>query len=231
MFIIARFVLNREYLAVGFDMDSTLLDTNVNYRKLSLVVYNEMIKVGVPENILGKTAGSIYNMSKGSEYLTKNGRTDDIRVVKDNVREMMMSVELENVMTSKPYKGAEEMLTYLKNKGYKIGVLTRGSRQYAVKALTVSGVIDMLDALVCRDDFDEDESKPSPIAMKHFADALDLEPKDILYLGDDAIDFFCARDSGAGFIGVLTMNTKEEWKMIDDRIPVIDTVTELLKIM
>ncbi|MCL2607881.1 MAG: HAD family hydrolase [Methanomassiliicoccaceae archaeon] len=223
--------LNRKYLAVGFDMDSTLLDTNVNYRKLSLVVYDEMRKAGVPENVLKMNGGSIYNMKKGTEYLTQDGRSGDIYAVKKNVSGKMGSIELENVMTAKPYEGAEEMIAYLKNKGYRIGVLTRGSRRYAVKALTVSGIIGMLDALVCRDDFDEDESKPSPIAMRHLANALNVEPKDILYLGDDAIDFFCARDSGAGFIGVLTMNTEEEWRSIDNGIPVIDTVAGLLKMM
>jgi len=110
-------------------------------------------------------------------------------------------------------------------------VLTRASRNYAVKALTISGVIDMLDAVVCKDDFPESESKPAPAAMHNLADALGVVPSQILYLGDSKIDHHCARDSGAGFIGVLTKYTKDDWMAIDKDMKVIGTVTELMKIL
>jgi phosphoglycolate phosphatase len=136
-------------------------------------------------------------------------------------------VELENVLTARPYDGAERMLAHLKENGHKVGVLTRGSREYATKALSVSGVIDMLDVLVCRDDHDESESKPSPAAMRHLADAFGVRSENILYVGDNKIDYFCARDSGAGFIGVLTRYTEYDWASVDPSIRTIGTVADL----
>ncbi|MCL1904751.1 MAG: HAD family hydrolase [Methanomassiliicoccaceae archaeon] len=220
----------RKFLAIGFDMDSTLLRTNVRYLRLREIAYEVMIEFGIPDGVFEKGDGSAVVVNKGLRYLMDHGREEDADDLMDHLNGRMTPVELENAGTARPYEGAEEMLEYLKNKGYKIGVLTRGSRRYAETALTVSGVIDELDALVCRDDFDELDAKPSPSAMVHLSNALGVAAKDVLYIGDNKIDWFCARDSGAGFIGVLTRYTKEDWTALGD-ILVIDTVADLVRIL
>ncbi|MCL2143222.1 MAG: HAD family hydrolase [Methanomassiliicoccaceae archaeon] len=222
---------SRKYLAVGFDMDSTLLRTDVDYSELTKVVFTEMAKAGVPESIMSVAEGtSRSNLDAGIKYLERNGRAGDVDRIVKKINGGVKAIEMRNVMTATPYEGAEMMLMHLKGKGYKVGVLTRGSREYAVKALTVSGVIDILDALVCKDDFPENESKPSPAAMRHLADALGVTAADILYLGDNKFDYFCARDSGAGFAGVLTRYTKKDWETFGN-VDVINTVTDLMKIL
>jgi phosphoglycolate phosphatase len=219
------------YLAIGFDMDGTLLRTDVNYSKLCEVVYNEMISAGVPKKLLNLKESSKYNLDNGMKYLIDNGLYDNMRDIPERIKEEMKKVELENVVTARPYDGGERMLEYLKDKGYRIGVLTRGSRAYATKALTVAGVMDMLDALVCRDDHPEAEAKPSPLAMDRLAEGLGVLSEDVLYLGDHRMDYYCARDAGAGFIGVLTRNTREYWASVGNDIDVIDTVTDLMDIL
>jgi phosphoglycolate phosphatase len=221
----------RRFLAVGFDMDSTLLDSNVNYAKLKNVVFSEMRRVGVPEDLFDVNEPSKINLDRGINYLVDRGRSYDVPRLLDRVDKEVRSIEMENVRTARPYEGADKMLAHLKDKGYKVGVLTRANRAYAEKALTISGVIDMLDALVCKDDFDESASKPSPAAMRNFAFALGVPAKDILYLGDNKIDHHCARDSGAGFIGVLTRYTKEDWTAVDKDVRMIGTVADLMKIL
>jgi phosphoglycolate phosphatase len=221
----------RRFLAVGFDMDSTLLRTDVDYSKLSGGIFREMIKAGVPEHVLDINDSSKFNLDSGINYLRRNDRAADVPGIVKKIQKVMKTVELENVLTARPYNGAERMLAHLKEKGYKVGVLTRGSREYATKALTVSGVMGMLDAVVCRDDHDESESKPSPAAMQHLANAFGVRPADILYLGDNKIDYFCARDSGAGFIGVLTRYTEYDWMSVDDKINMIGTVADLTEIL
>ena len=221
----------RRYLAVGLDMDGTLLRTDVDYSKLCKVVYDEMISAGVPGHLLNLKESSKYNLDRGMEYLRKNNRYDMLTDVPEKVKEKIKEVELENHISARVYEGGERMLEYLKKKGYKVGVLTRGSREYATKALTVAGVIRTLDALVCRDDHPESEAKPSPLAMRRLAEGLGVRSEDILYLGDHKMDYFCARDAGSGFMGVLTRNTKEYWMSVSPDIDVIDTVTDLMNIL
>ena len=222
---------NRRFLAVGFDMDSTLLDTDISYSKLRRVVFNEMDSAGVPVDLLDPNEPSKFNLDRGIEYLNAHGRSEEIEGILKRVDKEIRKIEMENSDGAKTYEGADRMLRYLKAKGYKVGVLTRANREYAMKALTLSGVVNMLDAIVCKDDFHESESKPSPAAMRNLAKALGVQPSDVLYLGDSKIDHHCARDSGAGFIGVLTRYTKDEWMSIDKNVRMIDTVTDLMKIL
>jgi len=222
---------NRRFVAIGFDMDSTLLDTDVDYFRLRRVVSNEMRRNGVPEHLLDDSEPSKFNLDRGINHLVSKGRESEIDGILERVDKEIRSIELENVERAKPYDGVDRLLRYLRGKRYKVGVLTRANRNYAVKALTISGVIDMLDAVVCKDDFPESESKPAPAAMRNLADALGVVPSQILYLGDSKIDHHCARDSGAGFIGVLTKYTKDDWMAIDKDMRVIGTVTELMKIL
>ena len=41
--------IDTRYKAVCFDMDGTLLDTKVDYEKMSNVIFDEMVGIGVPE--------------------------------------------------------------------------------------------------------------------------------------------------------------------------------------
>jgi len=221
---------NRRFVAVGFDMDSTLLDTLVDYSRLRSVVFNEMTGAGVPEYVMDRSEPSKFNLDRGINYLKRNGRSGEIDGILRRVDKEIRSIELEHVDRARPYDGVDRLLRYLRGKRYKIGVLTRANREYAMKALTISGVIGMLDAVVCKDDFPESESKPSPAAMRNLANALGVVPSQILFLGDSKIDHHCARDSGAGFIGVLTRYTKEEWMAVDPNVKMIGTVTDLMEL-
>jgi len=221
----------RRYLAIGFDMDQTLLRTDIDYDRLSRVSFDEMRRIGVPDHVIDENESSRFNRERGFDFLMKNGRHDDADEVMERIFNIFEEIEMQNVDRAKPFEGAVDMLMYLKAKGYKIGVLTKGSRPYATKALTVSGVIGMLDALVCREGHDESETKPSPVAMTYLADKLGVEPKDILYIGDNEIDYFCARDSGADFIGVLSRYTEDDWRSRGNDIRIMDTVADLMKIL
>ena len=221
----------RRYLAIGFDMDSTLLKTNIDYERLSRVSFDEMRKMGVPDNVIGERESSRFNRERGIDFLMRNGRADDAAKVKERIFNIFEEIEMKNVNAARPYEGAVDMIMYLKGKGYKVGVLTKGSRKYATAALTVSGVIGMLDALVCREGHDESETKPSPVAMRYLADALGVEPKDILYIGDNEIDYLCARDSGADFIGVLSRYTEDDWRSVGDGIRTMNSVADLMEIL
>jgi len=221
----------RRYLAIGFDMDSTLLKTNIDYERLSRVSFDEMRKMGVPDNVIGERESSRFNRERGIDFLMRNGRADDAAKVKERIFNIFEEIEMKNVNAARPYEGAVDMIMYLKGKGYKVGVLTKGSRKYATAALTVSGVIGMLDALVCREGHDESETKPSPVAMRYLADALGVEPKDILYIGVNEIDYLCARDSGADFIGVLSRYTEDDWRSVGDGIRTMNSVADLMEIL
>lgn len=224
--------LDPKYKAVVFDMDGTFMNTKVNYTKLSNVVFDEMRSVGVPENVIDRSNGSRSELSSGMEWMKANGMTEEINSIGKRISKRATDVELENAHLAQPFEGSLEVLDLLKKKGYKTGILTRGGRRYAECVLNLFDILNDFDVIVARDDYPDNESKPSPIAMQHVANAIGVRPDEILYLGDHVFDWMTARDSGAGFYGVLSGNYDiNNWKAINDDVQLLDSVKDLLEII
>ena len=205
--------IDRRYKAVCFDMDGTLLDTKVDYQRMSDMIFDEMLKLGVPESIIDRSEGYKFNIDSGVQYLLSKGMEKEIYEVGERVHKYARDIEMEKVGEARPFLHSADLLDRIHAMGLRTGVLTRGCREYAVAAMTQCGVIDLVDGIVARDDYPESEAKPSPVAMEHMAERIGVRPEEILYFGDHVFDYKCARDAGSGFIGVLTGTFgKEDWE-------------------
>ena len=204
--------IDPRYRAVCFDMDGTLLNTKVEYEKMSNVIFDEMVRIGVPEDAIDRSEGFKFNLDSGIDYLISQGREDDVYAVGLKVAKIARDIEMERVDEARPFLKADLLLKKIHEKGLKTGLLTRGCREYAEAALKVCDIGGLLDGIVARDDYPESEAKPSPKAMEHMAEILSVKPEEILFFGDHVFDYHCARDAGSGFVGVLTGTyTKEDW--------------------
>ncbi|MFA7149447.1 MAG: HAD family hydrolase [Candidatus Methanomethylophilaceae archaeon] len=220
--------MDSKYRAIGLDMDGTLLDTHVDYVEMANLVFDQMVRMGVPENVIKRKDGFKFNLESGTKYLIEQKRGDEIPMIHEKITKAARDIEMQNLEEARPFPGTVETLKRFREKKYGIGVLTRGCREYADAALEFCGVSHLIDAVIARDDYSEKEAKPSPIAMLHLAEKLDVKPEEILYVGDHAFDYRCAHDSGAGFIGVLSgVFDIDDWHRIDKNITVIDSVHDL----
>ena len=209
--------IDPRYKAVCFDMDGTLLDTKVDYQKMSDLIFDEMVAIGVPEDVIDRREGYKFNIESGVNYMASVGRLDEVYAIGDKIAKVARDTEMERVDEAKPFPKAELLLKKIREMGLKTGLLTRGCREYAEAAVKICHVDGLLDGIVARDDYPESEAKPSPIAMEHMADAIGVKPSEILYFGDHTFDYQCARDAGSGFVAVLTGTfTEDDWKNIPD---------------
>jgi len=215
--------------AIGFDLDGTFLKTHVDYYTLGLSDKVVCEKHGIPFSSLEFTTAK--RMRKPiRDWLIANGRSDEIPGIDREIDDLLTSVELQFVDEAEPFPGSVECLDVIRSRDLKIGLLTRGSREYGVKALNVAGVLDKFDAIVGRDYTDYDDAKPSPKAMISFAEELGVEPSEILYLGDNRTDYYSARDAGASFIGVLSGSMDEEsWKEEDPEMKVLEYAGDVIE--
>ncbi len=217
------------FKAVVFDMDGTLLDTRIDYGRMTELVFAEMRTIGVPEEALDGSGSTKFNIESGVRYLMEQGRKHELYELEGRINGRAKDLEMENADEALPIPGSLRLIDLLKERGHLIGVLTRGSREYAEYVLTLCGAIDLLDVLVCRDDHPEEDAKPSPRAMEHVADELGIATEDILYVGDHSYDQQCARDSGAKFIAVLTGTyDQEDWLRTGEDIPVLGSVADMI---
>ena len=55
---------------------------------------------------------------------------------------------------------------------------------------------------------------------------------DILYVGDSVWDYQCARDSGAGFVGISRgENGHRKWERVKERIDLIENISDVLSFL
>lgn len=220
--------LDPKYKAVVFDMDGTFMKTKIDYMKLHNAIFDELMSMGVPKHAIVRRTGR-EEMESGIRWLMNNGRNDDAGSVRQRVSDRLTSIEKEFSDQSLPFEGAVDAVKALRKKGYKTGILTRGGHGYAEYILNRNSALDLFDTIVARDDFPDEEAKPSPKAMINIGRILGVTPEEILFLGDSEMDWLTAKDSGAGFYGVLTGGFRlENWKRSDPDIEVIYGVASLL---
>lgn len=219
------------YRAIGFDMDGTLIDSVIDYEKLSMVEHDAFARLGVPDGTL-KAGSEKEIILSGIEYLEKHGRSCTFEEISKIIIRMDNEIECENIEKSKLFPGTAELLESIKNRGLPIGLLTRGQRDYVTRSLKFCKIEEYFDAVDTYDDHPIGEQKPNPIAMEHLAEKLHVKANEILYIGDSATDYRCAKESKAGFIGIaFNARHREMWNRIDPEIATANDMEELQSII
>lgn len=220
------------FKAVGFDLDGTFLKTHVDYAKLNDVDKVIMEKHGVPFSLIGFDTQTKRPRYPLGNWLEANGRGDEYPLINKEIDDACTEVETEYVHEAQPFPGSEECIDIIRSKGLKVGILTRGSHEYALRALGNCGMADRFDTIVGRDYSHYDNAKPSPIAMRDFARELDVRPEEILYLGDNLTDYYSARDAGATFVGVLSGScTREDWLREDPDMVIVQYAGDVVDLI
>lgn len=218
--------------AVGFDMDGTFLKTHVDYDKLEHADRLVLESHGIPFDSVYTQHDIKRKRSDIKKWLDAHDRGDEYPSICRDVDDAFTRVELEYVHEAEPFPGSLECLRELSSRGYKVGLLTRGSEEYARAALTITGAFELFDVIMGRDSCDYDDAKPSPVSMRVLAERLGVKPEELLYVGDNITDWFSARDAGASYAGVLTGNGPATgWKGVDSRISVIRYAGDVINLL
>lgn len=220
------------FKAVGFDLDGTFLRTHVDYGRLNDADRTVLESLGIPFGEIDFGDAIKRQRRPIRDWLESNGRGDEFDLVDRMIDDLCTEIECEFVDEAEPFPGSVECIDAIRSKGLKVGILTRGSREYAETALGVCGLTDRFDAVVGRDYRSYDDAKPSPVAMRDFARELGVEPYEILYLGDNVADYLSARDAGATFVGVLSGTcTSEDWRGQDPDMVVVDYAGSVIDLL
>ena len=94
------------------------------------------------------------------------------------------------------------LLGRLRSNGIKLGCVTNDAEAPARAHLKSAGICDLLDYVV---GFDSGYgAKPEPGPLLGFCDRLDLQPDEVMMVGDSRHDLIAARAAGMFAVGVLT---------------------------
>jgi HAD superfamily hydrolase (TIGR01549 family) len=148
----------------------------------------------------------------------------DIELFKKTVNEMYKDV----YKHVKLIGDANKVLKELKNRGFKLGLVSGSNRSYAddvLKALKFD--FSVLDVRVHSEDTERHKPDPDPILLA--LKKLKVKPKEAIYIGDSLIDYRAAKAAGVNFIGALSGVTMMEEFLKNNVIYIIKDIGELLR--
>ncbi|GMQ48267.1 HAD family hydrolase [Vibrio sp. 10N] len=154
--------------AVVFDLDNTLVTSNINFQQLRL-------ELACPAD---------------KDLLTHVDETFCDTERQQRI-ETILKHELDDAEASDLMAGARSLTDWLSNEGLRFGIITRNCREAAKKKLTAHALT--IEELITREDF---PAKPDPSALLHLVDKWQLEQHNVLYVGDHQYDILTAQNAG-----------------------------------
>jgi pyrophosphatase PpaX len=101
----------------------------------------------------------------------------------------------------RPFPGVNEMLSELRQRGYRIGVVTSKRRMGADRSLKVFGMDALLDCVVAAEDTDLHKPHPDPILKG--MEMLDSASQRTAYIGDSTHDMIAGKRAGVFTVAAL----------------------------
>lgn len=125
----------------------------------------------------------------------------------------LLEHERELALASQPAEGAVELVRELAGRGYRLGILTRNARELAHLTLAAIGLADCFaqEDILGRD---EAAHKPDPAGLLHLAKAWQIDPAQMVMVGDYRFDLDCGRAAGAKTI--LVNLPENPWPELTD---------------
>jgi len=194
---------NREIEAVVFDLDDTLVESTVDFPKFKGRVIDMIVSLGEDRSDY-RPEETVVAIINGFEKRMRSKDVSETEIARRlaMLDRIMDEVEMERVSETVAYEGALRLLRLLKKNGIKIGVLTRGCEGYARAALSNTKLLDLVDAIECRNS--NTKPKPNPEAYLKLVDALGVSKNNTIFVGDHPLDAQCAANAGVPFIAVRT---------------------------
>jgi phosphoglycolate phosphatase len=209
--------------AVMFDLDDTLIHSTIDFMKLKRTTIDFYSSFGMSPDALSPNMTTSEILQKANSVLRTKGYTprEILHIVRKTSR-LWDHIELEHVTATRAVDGAKDTLTHLKKQNYKVGVITRSCRRYALTTLQMTGLLQFINVIVARNECEKDKPDPEPLvqAMR----AVSSTAEETVMVGDSITDYHCSTNAGVRFIGID--HGADRIKKLK-RIPCIATIHDL----
>jgi phosphoglycolate phosphatase-like HAD superfamily hydrolase len=211
-----------------FDLDSTLIQAEIDFVDMKTHMIALLEKYGHPPGTLSSTDQTTVQImeSANQEWENQNKPKTECDQIVKQIEEIMNQGELKAIPNLREIEGTAPAIKKLKEMGLKLAILTRSHNAYAVQSLKKLGIYDEFDVILGR--HETPEPKPYKGAIDHTVKLMRLTVDDVVMIGDHQIDRDSAINSGCMFIGVGTgRRGMRSWK--DEKPPehFIASVAEL----
>ncbi len=194
----------RHIKALIFDFDGTLAVLNIDFSFMTQQVLELMRQFGVDGSSV-KEKYLLEIIDEVFHILAKDDASSaDAFYEKANL--ILHEIEMEAAGKGSLIPGAEETLRNLREKGIKVGIVTRNCED-AVRRV-FPDIEAYCDIFVSRNSVKK--VKPHPDHLRYVMHALRIRGEEAAMVGDHTIDIQAGKRAGIMAIGVLTGKTKRE---------------------
>lgn len=183
----------KKFTCIIFDLDGTLTQTN----ELIFATFNH-----VAQKYIGKT----YFPKEITEMFGPPENIAIERLVgKDKIDEAMDEFyryyEAHHPHMADLYDGIKEILEFLKSQGIILAIFTGKGKRSTLISLETIGVKGLFDIIITGNDVIK--HKPSSEGIRKVIEKFDLEPDEVLMVGDSIADVKAAKEAGVEIAAVL----------------------------
>ena len=192
--------------AVLFDMDGTLVDTNIDFALMKREALAIADRYGVPMDEV-RDLDILSIIERTVARLREESRADEADLVERTANERLEEIEIGFCANALLVPHTLELLHRLRELKIGIGIVTRNSRRAVLLSMERTGVFS--DVLLTRDDVPL--TKPDPDHLLRALDLLHVPPEESLIIGDHWMDVQAGHAAGTRTIGFLRPDRPENF--------------------
>lgn len=192
----------KDYKAVIFDLDGTLVDSMWIWKKIDIDFLEERGH-SLPDDLQKKIEGMSFTET-ATYFKTTFNLSEEIEEIKSVWVEMSRNLYSKDI---KLKRGIMELLNILKDKGIQIGIGTSNSRELAEEVLKNNGVREYFEVLVTSDDVNK--GKPEPDVFLKAAELMNVDASDCLVFEDTHAGVLAGKAAGMGVIAIFDAVSEE----------------------
>jgi len=190
--------------AVIFDFDGTLAKLNINFPQMRKSVLNLIKTFNVPLNGLGDLF--VLEMIDAARDIISKKEPGQEELFVRKAYAVITAIEIEAAERGELIDGTRDMLSGLKKRTIKAGVVTRNCRAAFMRVFP--DISEYCDSVISREL--TRYVKPHPEHLRVALRSLDAVAEEAFIVGDHPMDIKIGKDAGALAVGVLSGYSKSD---------------------
>ncbi|MHB0985650.1 MAG: phosphoglycolate phosphatase [Sulfuricella sp.] len=215
--------------AVVIDLDGTLLDTAPDIAEAAQRMLRDLDMAPVDlEKIRSYIGNGIANLVKRALTGEMQGKPDAVLFAKALP---LFEKHYDEVLhrETKAYPGVMDGLKALRDAGFPMVCITNKAERFTLPLLEAMGMKDYFDLVLSGDSFPR--KKPDPLPLRYAAIYYEIQPEDMLLVGDSLNDSQAARAAGCPVVLLPYGYNGGKDVREQDCDAVIESLPEVLKLV
>lgn len=213
---------------VLLDLDGTVIKSAFKVDEAKTALVEKLKQLGLDISTISVNDTFMDIIMKAEKQASENKKLD-LESLRKSMSGVLDKFDIQAISQSELIKGAKPVISQLRNRGIKLGLITNSGRIGVKMALEKFGLVGCFDVAITRNDVKR--VKPSGEIIQKALSVLGCVPNETAYVGDSWADVLAAKDAGVIAIAIIGgISPKEKLVQVSPDIT-ISSLDELLRIV